>query len=61
MSFGPGMALAGELLKAGQKNVVLEYLDLCRNFWKRGGEKITLWKTEIGAGLTPEFGGNLYY
>src|SRR5262249_50105630 len=33
-SFGPSMELAQELLAAGEHESVLEYLDLCRVFWK---------------------------
>ncbi len=33
-SFGPSMKLAQELLAAGEREAVLQYLDLCRGFWK---------------------------
>ncbi|MEI8289994.1 MAG: hypothetical protein WCH99_11020, partial [Verrucomicrobiota bacterium] len=42
-SFGPDFTLAKELLQAGQKQVVLQYLDLVGNFWgntnRNAGEK----------------------
>ncbi|MEI6198193.1 MAG: hypothetical protein WCS42_28075, partial [Verrucomicrobiota bacterium] len=42
-SFGPDFALAKELLILGQKEVVLQYLDLVGNFWgntnRNAGEK----------------------
>ena len=33
-SFGPSMKLAQELLAAGERDAVLEYLEECRLFWK---------------------------
>ena len=33
-SFGPNMQLAKELLEKGEKDVVLEYFELCGKFWK---------------------------
>jgi hypothetical protein len=35
-SFGPNMSLAKDLLERGEKDVVLQYFDLCRSFWKMG-------------------------
>jgi len=32
-SFGPNMSLAKELLERGEKQAVLEYLELCKSFW----------------------------
>jgi len=36
-SFGPNMSLAKDLLEKGQRDVVLEYFELCRKFWKMEG------------------------
>ena len=60
-SFGPNMLLAEELLKHDQREVVLEYFELCREFWSRGGEKLDQWADEIDNGKIPKFGGNLLY
>ncbi len=60
-SFGPNMSLANDLLKKGEKQVVLEYFDLCRAFWKRGRGRLDLWAKEVEAGKTPDFGANLFY
>lgn len=60
-SFGPGMSLAKELLEKGDPETVLEYLDLCRKFWRSDGGKLDEWTKEINAGRIPEFGGNLLY
>jgi len=58
-SFGPNMILASELLKKGERDVVLDYLELCRTFWKMGADKLTSWKATISRNETPVFGANL--
>jgi competence protein ComGC len=60
-SFGPNMSLAEDLLKKGERQVVLEYFELCRNFWKMDGGKLTAWSKEVKAGKIPDFGANLNY
>jgi tetratricopeptide (TPR) repeat protein len=60
-SFGPNMALAKDLLEAGEKESILEYFDLCRTFWKMGGDRLDTWTTEVKAGKVPDFGANLAY
>ena len=55
--FGPNMALAGELLKKGERQAVLDYLELCRKFWKTGAAKLDAWSDTIRSGGTPDFGG----
>ena len=57
----PNMSLARELLKKGEKEVVLEYLSLCSRSWERGRDKLEKWSVLIQAGLEPDFGGNLHY
>ena len=57
-SFGPGMSLALELLRKGERAAVIEYLELCAKFWSRGGSKVSDWKTQIEKGETPDFGPN---
>lgn len=58
-SFGPNMSLAAELLKRGQKDVVLQYFDLCAKFWK--DEKLAQWRKQVQAGQAPDFGANMVY
>ena len=53
-SFGPSMALASELLELGQRQVVLDYLELCATFWD--AEQLRAWRATINAGMTPDFG-----
>ncbi len=58
-SFGPDMTLASELLKKGERNAVLDYFALCRNFWKMGGQRLDAWSETVHNGGTPAFGVNL--
>jgi len=60
-SFGPNMALAKELLGKGEKDVVLEYLELCSKFWKMGKERLDKWSADVKNGKVPNFGSNLNY
>ena len=60
-SFGPDMLFAKELLKAGEKDAVLEYLELCAKFWKMKDVPLETWKAQIEKGETPDFGPNVRY
>ena len=62
-SFGPNMSLALELLKVGEKESVLEFLELVDNFWNKilSTGKLGLWKTMIANDEIPDFGGHLLY
>ncbi len=55
----PNMMLAKELLEKGQREIVLQYLDECANFWKNGGDKLNQWRIVIRGGGIPNFGVNL--
>ena len=57
-SFGPDIALAAELLEKGEKEAVLAYFELCRGFWKMGGERLDAWTQAVKENRTPEFGAN---
>ncbi len=60
-SFGPNCQLALDLLRAGDRAPVLEYLELCGRFWKHDfGRRIT-WLEEVRQGGEPDFGANLAY
>lgn len=54
-TFGPRMELAKELLEAGRKDEVLEYLDRCRTFWKMDYGRLDAWTAEIEKGEVPDF------
>jgi tetratricopeptide (TPR) repeat protein len=61
-SFGPNMSLAKELLEKNEREIVLEYFELCGTFWKLH-KKDTLqeWIDQVKDGKSPDFGANLYY
>ena len=58
-SFGPDMTLAQELLEKGEREVVLQYLALCRSFWASGSRQLDSWSKTVRAGGIPQFGANL--
>jgi tetratricopeptide (TPR) repeat protein len=58
-SFGPSMRLARDLLEQGEREVVLEYLELCTRFWKMDMGRLAAWKLAIGNGGIPDFMMNL--
>lgn len=60
-SFGPNMTLARELLQRGAREVVLEYLRLCREFWTMDNGRLDHWSVVVSNGGVPDFGGNLVY
>ena len=60
-SFGPNMSLAKDLLERGEKATVIEYLQLCKNFWSYPRNPIDTWLQAIQAGKIPDFGANLDY
>lgn len=60
-SFGPNMGLAKDLLDQGERQVVIEYLRLCKNFWTGPNPPVDAWIAEIEAGRKPNFGANLDY
>ena len=59
-SFGPDMALAKELLQKGERDVVLEYLELCSKFWKSEKGRLNKWSVVIKDNKIPDFGPSLY-
>jgi TonB family protein len=59
-SFGPNMSLAKELLDKGEREVVLQYLDLCAGFWVNDHGQLAKWKGEIQAGSIPNFANLIY-
>jgi hypothetical protein len=52
-SFGPDLRLAAELLAAGERDAVLEYLDLCAIFWEDGKDDLDEWRAALRRGETP--------
>ncbi len=60
-SFGPNMMLAKALAEAGERDVVLEYFDECRVFWKMGSKQLDDWSAIVRSGGVPDFKANLVY
>ncbi len=60
-SFGPNMSLAKDLLEKGERDVVVEYFELCRKFWKMDNGRLDQWSQQAKAGKVPDFGANLVY
>jgi RNA polymerase sigma factor (sigma-70 family) len=60
-SFGPNMTLARDLLKSGEQDAVLQFLELCKPFWGVGNEKLTQWAQDVRSGQMPDFGASIYY
>ena len=60
-SFGPNMLLAKELLAKGEREAVVQYFDLCANFWRDRQGMLSQWKAAVQKGVEPKFGPNLDY
>jgi len=60
-SFGPNMQLAKAVLEAGERDAVIEYLQLCRKFWKCDRGRLEAWLLAVRDGKVPDFGPNLLY
>ncbi|HSE77657.1 MAG TPA: hypothetical protein VLG66_06600 [Alphaproteobacteria bacterium] len=60
-SHGPSMRLARDLLLAGERAAVVEYLELCKPLWDEGRREQVLdrWIATIRAGRMPDFGQQL--
>ncbi len=54
-SAGPDWQLASDLLARNEKGTVLEYIELCRKFWRRDGGKLDAYAAAIRAGDWPGF------
>jgi hypothetical protein len=56
-SFGPNMLLAKELLEKDRSHqqAVLQFLDLCRTFWKKDRGQLDLWSATVRGGAIPDF------
>ena len=53
-SFGPDMELAQNLLQRGERDTVLEYLQLCSKFWKDNEGLLERWTAAIKSGKAPD-------
>jgi len=59
--YGPNMALARDLLAAGERDTVLQFIAMFRSIWTEGQKKLDDWTALIQAGAIPDFGANLLY
>jgi hypothetical protein len=50
------MELAKALIEAGERDAVLDYLEMAGKFWKPGARDLARWTADIKGGMTPEFG-----
>jgi hypothetical protein len=60
-SFGPNMSLAHDLLLAGEREAVLDFLKACEAFWPDHEDELAEWTMYIEAGRLPDFGANMNY
>ena len=63
-SFGPNMTLARDLLLQGEKEIVLQYIDMCKSFWwlwVMHFRTVHNWKRQIKQGEIPDFKAHLLY
>jgi hypothetical protein len=60
-SVGPNMVLAKRLAERGEREAVMRYLDACKKFWSMDQGKLDEWKSQVAAGMVPDFGANVYY
>lgn len=60
-SFGPNMLLAKELLERGETATVLQYFELCKEFWNSPRRELDRWTDDVKANRIPQFGANLAY
>jgi hypothetical protein len=54
-SFGPNTSLARDMLKAGERDVVIEFLGLTKEFWKSPYSDADRWIRTIRAGRIPDW------
>ena len=54
-SFGPKWTLAQDLLSAGERGAVLDYIAQCKGIWKNKEELLDGWAESIRNGSSPDF------
>ena len=45
----------------GERQVVLDYFELCRKFWQMHDGRLDKWSQQVQDGKIPDFGANLVY
>ena len=61
--FGPNLSLARDLLKRGECDAVVEFLEKYAKIWRADGatQKFAEWNRDIKGGKFPRFGAHLVY
>lgn len=59
-SFGPDMSLAKALMEQGERAAVLEFLELCTEFWEMPGRHLQQWIEDVKQGTIPDFWNSVY-
>jgi hypothetical protein len=55
-SFGPELTLGRDLLEKGERETVLQYLELCSRFWKSSRSDLKRVIAQIRGGKAPDLG-----
>jgi len=55
---GPNLILAKELIDKGENKVVIQYFELCKNFWKMSDGRLDRWIALMKDGGKPNFDAN---
>jgi serine/threonine protein kinase len=61
LSRGPNMSLARDLLIVGERDVVLQFFALCRNFFEFQPQVLEHWTADVKGGVMPDFGASLVF
>lgn len=62
-SFGPNLSLTNDLLQGGKSEIVVEYLELCKEFWNSNPilADVEAWIVLIRGAITPDFSRNMHF
>ena len=55
------MTFANDLVEHGEKETVIDYLELCKRFWEMNDGRLDSWIAAIKGGGNPYFGMNLKF
>jgi hypothetical protein len=58
-SYGPEMSLARELLERDERQVVIDFIHLCREFWELGRDRLAEWIAVVQRQQVPDFSGSV--
>lgn len=52
---GPNLTLAKRLLNRGERDAVVDFLEICKGLWTDGRTRLEQWQAIIRAGSEPEW------